>query len=293
MEIFCPAKVNLLLAVTGRRPDGYHELLSVMAPLEFGDRLRLTPAAAGERGFTCTEESLPMDEENLVVRAARLFEERNAKNSGYHLHLEKRIPVGAGLGGGSSDAAGALKLLNLYADRPFSSRELAGMAASLGADCPFFLNDGAMIARGAGERLEAIPATADARLSGTELLLLKPSFGVPTGWAYRRMAERKSDYSSPRDAERRLQEWIESGEPVPSLLFNNMQPAVFEKYISLAVLHRQLSALGGAVLMSGSGSTLIVVDTGSPGLFAEAEEIARKAWGASAWITRTRIAPAG
>src|SRR6188768_1791388 len=137
-SIFAPAKVNLFLAVTGRRPDGFHDLVSVAAPLDFGDTLRAEPAT----GFSlaCTDPEVPIDATNLVLKAAAAFEEASAKTlagpTGAKFFLEKRIPMGAGLGGGSSDAVAALRLLNQQAGPKggLSADGLQRVAAQLGSD---------------------------------------------------------------------------------------------------------------------------------------------------------------
>lgn len=286
---FCPAKVNLMLCVTGQRPDGYHDLVSIMVPLDFGDVLIFEPRRGGGRTFTCSDADLLMDEANLVVRAARLFEESHPIADGYRLHLNKRIPCGAGLGGGSSDAAGTLRLLNRVAGEPCTGAQMRAMAATLGSDCPFFLENRVSIVRGRGDRLERLSSQAARRLAGVDLLLVKPSFPVPTAFAYRRMVERKGDYISSGAAEERLERWIHSGQPLQEVMFNNMEPAVFEKYVALPVLKERLRRLGANVLMSGSGSTLILVAAvGDDGIFKNVAEAARDAWGESAWVRRVK-----
>ena len=165
--MFCPAKVNLLLAVTGRRADGFHELISLVAPVSLGDDLIVSVAARpGTLELVCEDERVPLDETNLVMRAAREFFRISGHKEGLRFELVKRIPMEAGLGGGSSDAAGTLLLLNTLFDKPFSMATLDEMAAQLGSDCQFFLRRGPRIMRGRGEVLEAVSSAQKRDLAG-------------------------------------------------------------------------------------------------------------------------------
>lgn len=291
--VFAPAKINLFLAVTGRRADGYHNLVSVVAPLAWGDTLRFEPAGTeGPVSLACDDRAVPSGEENLIIRAAARFRELTGWQGGGVFHLEKRIPMGAGLGGGSSDATAALKMLNAAAGTPLSLERLGSLAASLGSDCPLFLHDGPVVMRGRGELLQPLPPAAVGRLSGRRVLLFKPSFGISTPWAYGKLAAAApGSYLPPSSAERRLAEWLaESDAPAEKLLFNNMEAPAFEKYLLLPAVAAWLRESFGLVArMSGSGSAcfaLLPEVFDASGLIAEC----RAKWGHTLWHLETRIA---
>ena len=177
MQVQCPAKVNLYLRVVGRRPDGYHELVTVMQPLTLADTLTVTLAGKGI-SLRCDRPDLPQGEENLVWRAARQFQEETGLAPGVSLRLSKRIPVAAGLGGGSSDAAGTLLALNELAGKPLPPDHLHRLAGCLGADVPFFLAREPAVGRGTGTQLS--PVT----LLPYWYLLVNPGVPLSTRWVY-------------------------------------------------------------------------------------------------------------
>ena len=164
ISIFAPAKLNLFLAITGRRPDGFHELVSLVAKVDLGDTLHAEPAA--DFSLKCPGAVLPVDDSNLVLKAARAFGGATGWTGGAKFVLEKRIPVGAGLGGGSSDAVAALLALNRLADAKhrLTPERLADVAAEIGSDCPLFLPDGPVVMRGRGDRITTVPTGAALRL---------------------------------------------------------------------------------------------------------------------------------
>lgn len=298
VTIFSPAKINLYLAVTGRRADGFHDLVSLAAPLEFGDELEAwaeEPAsggdgAAGRFRLECAAAEVPLDGTNLILRAARLFAETTGWAGGARFRLTKRIPVGAGLGGGSSNAVAALRALQELSGRRAEAAQLAAMAAALGSDCALFLRGAPVVMRGRGERVETLPAAAAARLCGRRVLVFKPGFGIGTPWAYARMVARGGDYVAAGAAEQRLAAWLQSDAPAEEILFNNMEPVAFEKYVALPVLLAGLRReFGLAPRMSGSGSACFV-------LLGDGEDAApvaariRSAWGDAATVVETRLA---
>ncbi|MGA9755696.1 MAG: 4-(cytidine 5'-diphospho)-2-C-methyl-D-erythritol kinase [Desulfobaccales bacterium] len=177
MRVLCPAKVNLYLRVVGRRADGYHELVTVMQPLTMADELTVSLAGQGI-SLECDHPELPRGEENLVWRAARRFQEETGQKLGVRLNLRKRIPVAAGLGGGSSDAAGTLLALNDLAGAPLSQTRLHRLASLLGADVPFFLNRGPAVGRGTGTELSVVT------LLPYWYLLVNPGVPLSTRWVY-------------------------------------------------------------------------------------------------------------
>jgi 4-diphosphocytidyl-2-C-methyl-D-erythritol kinase len=247
MQLSAPAKINLSFEIKGRRPDGFHEIETLMAPISLADRLRIE--RAGEDGalhFSCDDPSLPAGDDNLVVRAAKLFRDRTGISSGISIDLEKRIPHGAGLGGGSSDAASTLLGLNEIFGAGLDQNQLLQVAAQLGSDVPFFIASSAAVCCGRGELVEPTSLATNFRL-----LLLKPDFGVPTPWAYGRWKESRElsgvDYSAQEFGGVRFK--------------NDLERPVFEKFLLLAHLKKWLRQEPevAVALMSGSGSTIFAV----------------------------------
>ena len=292
ISIFAPAKLNLFLAITGRRADGFHDLVSVAAPVEFGDVLRVEATGEGsDFALTCDDATVPVNETNLVLKAARAFRAASGWTGGARFSLEKRIPTGAGLGGGSSDAVAALRALNSLAGEPLDAAAMAAVAAQLGSDCPLFLHDAPVVMRGRGERIEVLPGGA-ARLRRRRVLIFKPGFGVPTPWAYARLAaDAPASYLPAAEAEARLAEWIgRRGATAEDLLFNNMERAAFSKFIALPTLLAQLHAeFGVAARMSGSGSACFALLADEAPVAAIKMAI-RRAWGEGVFVIETRIA---
>lgn len=246
IELLAPAKINLTLIVKGRREDGFHEIESLMVPISVFDKLGIAHKEEGDLEFACDDPTLPVDENNLVVRAARLFCESCGLEPRLRIALSKQIPHGAGLGGGSSDAATTLLGLNALFQTDLTREALAAMAAELGSDIPFFIYQSAAMIRGRGEQVE--PTSFDKQLP---LLLIKPPFGVPTPWAYKQW--RDSREIPGVSYERQNFSW--------GSLQNDLERPVFEKYVFLAQLKSWLleqPEVQGA-LMSGSGSTVFAV----------------------------------
>jgi 4-diphosphocytidyl-2-C-methyl-D-erythritol kinase len=291
VAVFSPAKLNLFLAITGPRADGFHELMSVVTPVNFGDELRVEADDAGEFSLACDQPGVPRDDTNLVLRAARAFRAAGGGQGGAKFLLTKRIPMGAGLGGGSSNAAATLRALNALAKNPLGEVALAEIAAQLGSDCALFLHDGPVVMRGRGERVETLPEPAIARLRGRRALIFKPAFSISTAWAYARMrAGAPAGYLSTPQAEAKLAAWLgDERAPAEKLLFNNMEPPAFAKYPALPVLLAWLRADFGVVCgMSGSGSAcfaLLEEKTDAAPIVARI----REAWGAESFAIETRL----
>lgn len=291
LSIFSPAKLNLFLAVIGRRADGFHDLVSVVAPVEFGDTLRIEAGASGEFGLECDDAAVPTGEENLVLRAARLFAEKTGWGGGAKFFLEKRIPMGAGLGGGSSNAVAALRGLNSLAGEPLGGAELAAVAARLGSDCALFLPGGPVVMRGRGERVDLLAAETVARLGGQRVLIFKPGFSISTPWAYGQLAaDGEKNYLPAAEAEARLAAWLGDAKvPAETLLFNSFERPAFWKFPALPVLLDALAKeFGLAARMSGSGSACFALLPAGAAVEAVKSRI-REAWGAAAWVVETRI----
>jgi 4-diphosphocytidyl-2-C-methyl-D-erythritol kinase len=307
--IFSPAKINLFLAITGRRSDGYHDLVSVVTPLDFGDHLiaetggrrpqtGVRRAETGNRlpdtgtqfSLECDHPEVPVDGSNLILKAAEAFAAATGWEEPVAFRLEKRIPVGAGLGGGSSNATAALLALNQLSGVNLGRAELAVLAAGVGSDCPLFLKGGPVIMRGRGERIESLPDVAARRLGGRTVLVFKPSLGVSTAWAYERMAAgAPQSYLPAGEAERRIAAWIEGDADAAELLFNNLEPVVFRKFLALpALLDRLGRQFGLAPRMSGSGSACFaLLPSGAPA--PEMVMVIREAWGPACFVQAAAI----
>ncbi len=238
--------MNLSLRVIRRRDDGFHEIESLMVPISLCDTLEFTRGEEGGLKFSCSDASLPSGPDNLVVRAVGEFCRHTNLALNLAVHLEKRIPHGAGLGGGSSDAATTLLALDRMYETRLPLSELATLAAGIGSDIPFFIYESAAWCRGRGE--DVSPCDFGEKL---RLVLLKPAFGVPTPWAYRQWRDSQEIPGIPYGPQ--SFGWGE--------IVNDLERPVFQKYIQLAEMKRWLleqPEVAGAI-MSGSGSTMLAV----------------------------------
>src|SRR4029450_592447 len=182
MQLLAPAKINLSLKIIGQRNDGFHELDTLIAPISLYDEIRIDKARPGKGiEFRCDDPSVPQGDENLAVRAAKTFFETTKIEPAVSIELKKKIPHGAGLGGGSSAAASVLLALEALFETKLSREALAEMAEPLGSDVPFFLFQSAAVCKGHGEMV--VPVKLQRQFS---ILLLKPGFAVSTEWAYLR-----------------------------------------------------------------------------------------------------------
>lgn len=290
LRAFCKAKLNLTLAVTGRREDGFHNLVSVVAPIEFADELtcRPLPAGASADELLCAEAEVPTGPENLVRVAADAFRAHTGSAQCFQFELRKRIPAGAGLGGGSSDATQALRLLNEWHGRPLAPPALADLASQVGSDCPLFLEDGPVIMRGRGERVARLGPSAEAALTGRSVVVFKPLFGVATGWAYGQLAASPEHYVPEAEAEASLASWLR--DPTAALpLHNNLEAGVFAKFAALPTLLERIHAdVGCAARMTGSGSACFALPESADQALAVID-LVRWAWGDEAFVCQTRL----
>jgi 4-diphosphocytidyl-2-C-methyl-D-erythritol kinase len=246
MQVLAPAKINLSLKILGRRNDGFHELETVIAPISLYDEIGIEKRPEKGIKFHCDDPSVPQGDDNLVIRAAKAFFETTKIEPAVSMELKKKIPHGAGLGGGSSDAASVLLALNDLFETKLSREALAKMAEPLGSDVPFFLFQSAAICKGHGEIV--MPVKLQRQFS---ILLLKPAFAVSTEWAYSR-------WRGSREIPGIRYEAQEFG---GQTFTNDLERPVFEKFVFLAQLKMWLLGQSevGAGLMSGSGSTMFAV----------------------------------
>jgi 4-diphosphocytidyl-2-C-methyl-D-erythritol kinase len=245
LTLQAPAKLNLSLRVTGRRSDGFHEIDTLMVKLP-GLADVVTFEKAEKFSFHCNDPTLPSDESNLVVKAVRAYESASGVACKFTISLKKTIPHGAGLGGGSSDAATTLLGLDQLHDNPLGAVRLHEIAAATGSDIPFFLNTGTARCTGRGEIIQSVPSPAPLRL-----LLLKPAFGVSTTDAYGRWGGSKELPGVPYDEQ----------EIDGVTLVNDLERPVFGKHRFLAEMKQWLLMRDecAAALLAGSGSTLFAV----------------------------------
>lgn len=273
-----PAKINLWLEVVGKRENGYHDLSSLMLPVSVFDRITVGVRPGGEGiSISCDTPEIPSDERNLAWRAADLYLKAGAIRAGVDIGIEKRIPWGAGLGGGSSDAAGVLCALNSFFKYPVPPAELHALALALGADVPFFLDSRPALATGIGEKLEFARSAP-----AYQLLLIKPPISVPTAWVYQSLKLTK------RAAQIKLASFEERPYELGDLIENDLETVTVPRYPVIAEIKRWLIGKGAlAASMSGSGPTVFgIFKTG--GAAADAAGMARVEWSDS-WIHTARV----
>ncbi len=250
LTLYPPAKINLGLHVLGKRPDGYHEVRTVLQKLDLRDRVTLTARPRGLRVW-CSHPDVPDGPSNLAYRAAERLLDAAGSAAGCSVYIEKRIPVAAGLGGGSADAASVLFGLNalLGLDRP--AGDLAGMAGDLGADVPFFLGGPCGLGEGKGDLLKALkPGAVRA------VVLVKPPFSVSTGWAYGVLKSglTPSPVKSKITEEFRVHRFLPPGWDVGR---NDLEGPVLNAHPEVGELKARLEDLGADfALMCGSGPTV-------------------------------------
>ena len=270
-----PAKINLFLQVTGKRPDGYHELCSAMVKLDLADTMAFDFSAAGIQ-VSCDHPAVPEDETNLVWKAADLFFRRLAQKenlpvSGVRISIDKQIPVGGGLGGGSSNAATTLMALNKACGDLLSQGALMEMGLRLGADVPFFIFGGPALARGVGELLEPM-----APLPRIQVLLVDPGISASTVRVFQnfKLTDRENLTINPGSNVLPSRQWSDAG----WILENDLEVSAFTVYPGIQAAKEEMETLlNKDVHMSGSGSTLFV-------LYPEGEDVEadfqllRQAW---------------
>lgn len=254
MTLNSPCKVNLLLNILGKRADGFHELETVMHPVNVCDHLSFERIAGGVT-LSCSDSQLPTGPQNLVHRAATLFLETMKIQDGVRIHLEKNIPVAAGLGGGSGNAATTLTALNQLFGSPATFAQLSSMASSLGSDIPFFLQNRPALGTGRGELIQSLDPFPT--LQGASLILVQPGFGISTPWAYGQLARFPEALNGRPGRAQALVSRLQTGplEAAAAEFYNSLEAPAFEKYPLLA-LFQEFFVENGAVgaRMSGSGS---------------------------------------
>jgi 4-diphosphocytidyl-2-C-methyl-D-erythritol kinase len=292
LRLKSPAKVNLRLEILKKRGDGYHEIRTIFQKLNLSDTIQFS--LGKERGITITTShtGLPVGENNLVYKAARAILSRSGYRGGVYAHIEKRIPLGAGLGGGSSNAAATLKALNQLLGLGLSIEELMTMGIRIGADVPFFFLDAGAIATGIGEKLERV------ELPHLWYILIYPNFEVLSRWAYQnfqatrglrqtlpaRAGAKASSVSIPSNLQSldradkgltkmkfriKIREFLATPAGIPGILLNDLEEVVSKEFPQIGQMKEILSAAGSmGTLMTGSGPTVF-------GLFSDRKDSLR------------------
>ncbi len=258
LTVKAPAKINLCLSVLGKRPDGYHEVEMLMQAVALYD---LVTVRIAERGLSvvCGAPGVPEDERNIAWKAARAVLDRSTRDAGLTVSLQKNIPVAAGLGGGSSDAAAVLAAANRLLGAGLSREDLAGIGAGLGMDVPFFFFGPTALARGRGEILESLPPPPP-----FWVLLVNPGFETSTAWVYQNLNLRLTKQVDCNKIAR-----LKVGQ-IAAALHNDLEGVTASAHPVIGEMKRALLDAGAlGALMSGSGPTVF-------GVF-ETEELCQRA----------------
>jgi 4-diphosphocytidyl-2-C-methyl-D-erythritol kinase len=288
LEKKSPCKVNLILNILGRRADGFHELETVMQPVNICDEMVFERAGAALQ-LTCSNPELPVDSKNLVHRAATAFLAAANISDGVKIHLQKNLPLAGGIGGGSANAAVAFSALNELFGSPLPLEKLHELAAALGSDVPFFLYDKPALATGRGEKvrtLENFPA-----LKGRAFFLVHPGFGISTPWSYQNLARFPEALNGQAGRAQKLVSLLQTGDlkTASSEFYNSLEAPAFDKFPVLALYKEFLRENGAPVsLMSGSGSTTFAIAEN----LAAAENLAEKfksQFGDNGWTATVEI----
>jgi 4-diphosphocytidyl-2-C-methyl-D-erythritol kinase len=259
LEKQSPCKVNFLLNLLGKRLDGFHELETLMHPVPVCDRLTFDRKGTDIR-LTCSHPLLPTNAKNLVYRAAEIFLTTAKITDGVRIHLEKHVPMAAGLGGGSGNAAVTLVALNELFDQPLPREKLHELAAGLGSDIPFFLQASPAIGTGRGENIK--PLTPFECLRGKSIILVHPGFGISTPWAYQQMSNFPEAQNGQPGRAQKLASLLAKGDLAPASqdFYNSLEAPALKKF-PLLVIFQEFFREQGAIttLMSGSGSATFAI----------------------------------
>ena len=271
LHLESPAKVNLRLEILNKRKDGYHELRTVFQKISLHDTLHFS--LKKEKGISIATDhpNLPVGKTNLVYQAAQSMLKASDYQGGVHIEIKKQIPLGAGLGGGSSNAATTLKALNQLLKKNLSRKKLMEMGLEIGADVPFFIWEGAAIGSGIGEKLKKVT------LPDLQYVLIYPNFEVSTRWAYQNfvLTNQRIHFN--------LHKFLKTPEGISSILFNHLEEVVSRKYPQIEVMKNSLLSRGAlGALMTGSGPTVFGLfqdDKSATGAYEKIKKmVARRGW---------------
>jgi 4-diphosphocytidyl-2-C-methyl-D-erythritol kinase len=258
LRLKSPAKVNLRLEIVKKREDGYHEIRTLFQKMDLCDTIHFSLGREEGISITTSQPLLPVDRRNLVYRASQAIFSRLSYQGGVAVHIDKKIPLGAGLGGGSSNAATTLQALNQLLGGRLSLEEMMAMAVRIGADVPFFLMEGgSALATGIGERLEKV------ELPTLWFILIYPNFEVSTAWAYQNIRLTKETVHL------KIQEFLSTPDKITRILKNDLEQVVSGKFPQIDQMKDILTSAGAiGSLMTGSGPTVF-------GIFPEKGEALR------------------
>lgn len=265
LTLFSPCKINVFLRITNKREDGYHDLASLFHVISLGDILKFSLSPSNTKDALSTNVSgVPLDDRNLIIKALNLYRKKTGTEKFFWIHLDKRVPTGAGLGGGSSNAATALWAANQFSGCPATEKELQEWSSEIGSDVPFFFSHGAAYCTGRGEIVQNIPPLVS---SDIPMVLIKPQQACSTAEVYKRL---RLDQTSNVDPSILLERISTSGIS-QDVCINDLEPLAFEVLPSLKRLKQRITAAGrgeyDAVFMSGSGSTIVGIGSPDPPQF--------------------------
>ena len=245
LRLQSPAKVNLRLEILKKRDDGYHEIRTVFQKISLHDTLYFSLKKKKGISITTNDPNLPVGKANLVHRAGQAFFQRAGYRGGLDVHIHKRIPLGAGLGGGSSNAATTLKALCQLLGLEFSNREMLELGLTIGADVPFFLGEGSAIATGIGEKLEKV------KLPDLWYVLIYPNFEVSTRRAYQNFELTKNRFHL------KIQKFLTTPGGISHILHNDLERVVSTTFPEIELMETMLRSSGAmGTMVTGSGPTV-------------------------------------
>lgn len=271
LHLESPAKVNLRLEILKKREDGYHELRTILQKISLHDTLHFSLEKREKISIISDHPNLPVGKKNLVHQAVRSMLQRSDYRGGVRVKIEKRIPLGAGLGGGSSNAATTMKAMNQLLNLDIPKKELMEMGLEIGADVPFFFSEGPVIAFGVGERLKTI------KLPCLWYVLIYPNFEVSTRWAYQHFILTKRQFNI------NLHKFLRTPDEISRLLWNDLEEVVSREYPQIEAMKKILQTAGAlGTLMTGSGPTVFGIFSEEEGALEAYEKIKiivrRKGW---------------
>ena len=288
LEKKSPCKVNLLLNILGKRADGFHELETVMQPVNLCDMMTFERAGAGLQ-LTCSNPVLPTDSKNLVHRAATVFFAAAKISEGVKIHLQKNLPLAGGIGGGSANAAVTFAALNELFGSPLPLEKLLELAAALGSDVPFFLYDKPALATGRGEKVQMLENFPS--LKGKAFFLVHPGFGISTPWSYQNLARFPASLNGKKGRAAGLVSKLHTDDwpAVAGGFYNSLEAPAFDKFPVLELYQEFLRENGALVsLMSGSGSTTFAITENLAAADALAEKF-KSQFGDNGWTATVKI----
>ncbi|XP_030456463.1 4-diphosphocytidyl-2-C-methyl-D-erythritol kinase, chloroplastic isoform X1 [Syzygium oleosum] len=269
LTLFSPCKVNVFLRITRKREDGYHDLASLFHVISLGDIIKFSLSPSQKDQLSTNVPGVPLDDKNLIIKALNLYRKKTGSNKFFWVHLDKKVPTGAGLGGGSSNAATALWAANQFNSCVATEKELQEWSGEIGSDIPFFFSHGAAYCTGRGEVVQDIPPPISLDIP---MVLIKPPQACSTAEVYKRLQLDKTSNADPLA----LLEKLSKDGISQDVCINDLEAPAFEVLPSLKRLKQRIMAAGrgqyDAVFMSGSGSTIVGVGSPDPPLFVYDEE---------------------